>query len=172
MKVKKTNRKKNNKSKDKNNKKENENYKLNINIIEENLEIKPNKLDIKDYKLYKDFISHNGEIECITELEPGYLASCGKDQKIIIYKPETYETLLEILDDCIINYIIYSKNKNLISASDKHIKIYLINLSKKKYDLLQEINTKEDILLYKVIELSNENIASCSFEGKINIYIL
>lgn len=127
------------------------------------------KIKIKNYKLFKDFNAHPAGIECITELEPGYLASCGKDKKIIIYKPKTFEKHFEILDNTIINYIIYSKEKKIISATDEDIKIYSINLTLKQSFLYQKLKYHKNII-GKVIELSNGNIASCSFDGTINIY--
>ena len=127
------------------------------------------KILIKDYRLLATLDPQN-QIECLTEVEDGYLAMCGKFKKILIYSPKEYdEIIITIEDKELINYIIYTKRKNLISATDEDIKIYSLNLPNKTYNLLQVLNFHKNLVI-KLLELSNGKLASSSYDSTIIIY--
>ena len=127
------------------------------------------KISLKDFCLLTTLEQKNG-IECLAEIENGYLAVCGKFKKILIYSPEKYiEIIITIEDKEIINYIIYTKRKHLISATDEDIKVYNINLQNKSYNLLQVLNYHKNITL-KLLELSNGKLASSAYDSTIMIY--
>ena len=82
----------------------------------------------------------------MTEIEDGHLAVCGKFKKILIYSPKE-QIIITIEDEEIINYIIYTKRKHLISATDEDIKVFNINLQNKSYNLLQVLNYHKNLTL-------------------------
>ena len=126
-------------------------------------------ISIKDFCLLRTLEQEDG-IECLTEIEDGYLAVCGKFKKILIYSPKEYtEKIITIEDKEIINYIIYTKRKHLISATDEDIKIFNINLQNKSYNLIQVLNCHKNLTL-KLLELSNGKLASSAYDSKIIIY--
>ena len=87
-------------------------------------------ISLKDLCLLKTLEQENG-IECMTEIEDGYLAVCGQFKKILIYSLKEYtEIIITIEDEEIINYIIYTKRKHLISATDEDIKVFNILIYK------------------------------------------
>ena len=104
-------------------------------------------ISLKDFCLLKTLEQENG-IECMTEIEDGYLAVCGQFKKILIYSPKEYtEIIITIEDEEIINYIIYTKRKHLISVTDEDIKVFNINLQNKSYNLLQVLNYHKNLTL-------------------------
>jgi len=127
------------------------------------------KISLNDLCLLTTLEQENG-IECVTEIEDGYLAVCGKFKKILIYSPKEYaEIIITIEDKEIINYIIYTKRKHLISATDEDIKVFNINLQNRTYNLLQVLNYHKNIIL-KLLELSNGKLVSSAYDSTIIIY--
>ena len=126
-------------------------------------------ISLKDFCLLKTLEQENG-IECMTEIEDGYLAVCGQFKKILIYSPKEYtEIIITIEDEEIINYIIYTKRKHLISVTDEDIKVFNINLQNKSYNLLQVLNYHKNLTL-QLLELSNGKLASSAYDSSIIIY--
>ena len=126
-------------------------------------------ISLKDFCLLKTLEQENG-IECMTEIEDGYLAVCGQFKKILIYSPKEYtEIIITIEDEEIINYIIYTKRKHLISATDEDIKVFNINLQNKSYNLLQVLSYHKNLTL-QLLEWSNGKLASSAYDSAIIIY--
>ena len=129
------------------------------------------KILLNNFCLLKTLEQENG-IECLTEIEDGYLAVCEKFKKILMYSPKEYtEIIITIKDQEIINYNIYTKRKHLISATDEDIKVFNINLQKRSYNLLQVLNYHKNLTL-KLLELSNGKLASSTYDQTILIYDL
>lgn len=128
-----------------------------------------NRISLNEYHLLKT-IEQEDSIECVIEIEEGYLAICGQFKKILIYSPKEYtDIIITIEDKELINYIIYTKNKHLISGTDEDIKIYTLNLKEKSYNLFQTLNIHKNLVLM-LLELSNGKIASSAYDSKIIIY--
>ena len=131
--------------------------------------MKGKRIHLEDYSLFKG-IKKEEAINCVIEIEIGYLAICGAFKKILIYAPKKYtDIIISIKDNESINYIIYTKHEHLISGTDKDIKIYTINLENKSYNLFQTLNYHKNSTLM-LLELSNGKLVSSASDSKIIIY--
>ena len=145
----------------------------------ERIEIK-NKND----NLYKDFNIQSKElicklnfqtyIYCLTVLNDGRLVSgsgCDDDKSIIIYNKRTYQPDLIIKEhNQSIMFLTQLSSGELVSCSHAEIKIYKIKGV--EYEILQTFKSFQyhTDWVYKIIELKNKHLVSCSRDSSIIFY--
>ena len=136
----------------------------------ENNNINKNELiiNLENYSLITTLKIHNNIINCIIQLNDKRLASCSEDNTIKIYNQNTYSIDINIIENNnkIIS-ILQLSNNNLISSNKKNIKEYIINNN--NYQLIS-IFYEDITTIYKLIELKNENLLTCTLDGNINIW--
>jgi len=125
-------------------------------------------LNLGNYFLITTLKIHNNIINCIIQLNDKRLASCSEDNTIKIYNQNTYSIDINIIENNnkIIS-ILQLTNNNLISSNKKNIKEYKIT---SKYYQLINIFYENITTIYKLIELKNENLLTCTLDGNINIW--
>lgn len=104
-------------------------------------------------------------------LEDGRLVSCGRDDKIIIYKKATYEPEIVIRNSHgsggVVTSICKLRNKNLASSgSDNRIKIW--EISEHSFSLIHTLTTL--LTTGKIIELKDGKLCSYSLDKTIRIW--
>ena len=133
-----------------------------------------NDFDISNINLENTIKINTKSIYCLLILNDGRICSASNDSKINILNKFTYET--EITIDIFQNgiyYISQLKNLNLICCSEKIIKIIkILDKNKKSNKLFEVIQTlsKHSNKIWKVIELSDNNLISCSSDKTIIIW--
>ena len=133
-----------------------------------------NNFDISNIYLENSIKINTQSIYCLLILNDGRICSASNDSKINILNKYTYET--EITIDIFQNgiyYISQLKNLNLICCSEKIIKIIkILDKNKKSNKLFEVIQTlsKHSNKIWKVIELSDNNLISCSSDKTIIIW--
>ena len=133
-----------------------------------------NNFDISNIYLENSIKINTQSIYCLLILNDGRICSASNDSKINILNKFTYET--EITIDIFQNgiyYISQLKNLNLICCSEKIIKIIkILDKNKKSNKLFEVIQTlsKHSNKIWKVIELSDNNLISCSSDKTIIIW--
>ena len=112
---------------------------------------------------------HKHIINCSTILNDGRIVTCSDDESIIIYNNKTFKPELIIKEHTEpVNYILKLFSGMLASCSnDSTIKIF--NIKYKNYELLQTLNYHKD-WVYKIIELNNKKLVSCSYNSPIFVY--
>ena len=112
---------------------------------------------------------HTKDVCCLCILDDGRLVTGSDDSKIIIYNKITYKPDLIIKEhnkyiNCIIKLYL-----NILAScsSDNTIKLFKINDN--YYEILQTLDYHSDIV-YKIIEIRNKNLASCSDDKSIIFY--
>ena len=116
-------------------------------------------------------IKNNGKIiYCLKLLYDNRLATGDYNSYLIIYNKNTLN------QEIIINnklggllYIEQLKNKK-IAACFKENAIRIYSIDKDKYVILQTIDYIHENWVYKIIELSNNNLLSCSSDGSFVIW--
>lgn len=133
-----------------------------------------NNFDISNIYLENSIKINTQSIYCLLILNDGRICSASNDSKINILNKYTYET--EITIDIFQNgiyYISQLKNLNLICCSEKIIKIIKIldknKISNKLFEVIQTLS-KHSNKIWKVIELSDNNLISCSSDKTIIIW--
>ena len=133
-----------------------------------------NNFNISNIYLENSIKINTQSIYCLLILNDGRICSASNDSKINILNKFTYET--EITIDIFQNgiyYISQLKNLNLICCSEKIIKIIkILDKNKKSNKLFEVIQTlsKHSNKIWKVIELSDNNLISCSSDKTIIIW--
>ena len=103
-------------------------------------------------------------------LNDGRLASGSADNSIIIYNQETYQPDLIIKEHANTVTCITQLSSLIIAtcSCDKTIKLF--NIEGKKYKVVQTLNYHNGEV-YKIIELKNKNLVSCSSDSSIIFYL-
>ena len=131
---------------------------------------KYNNFDIKLKEPIHILNNHSDCVYCLSILKDGRLVSGSDDNSIIIYNKETYQPDLTIKENkggitCITTL---SSGILSICSYDKNIKLF--NIKKNKYGILQTLNYHNH-WVYKIIELKNKSLVSCSRDNSIIFYI-
>ena len=110
------------------------------------------------------------QVYCLSILNNNDLASSFSDGTIIIYDKDTFTEKIKIKEhkNRVFNISILKNGKIISSSQDKKINIISI-ISNSKYNVDQILYGHTD-WVYKSIELSNGNIASCSYDKTIRIW--
>ena len=126
-----------------------------------NIELK-NPIHILNY--------HTDWVYCLTVMNDGRLVSGSRDKSIIIYNKETYKPDLIIKEDNgPVNYIT-QLNLGILASCSSGNSIKLFNIKGNKYEVFQTLNYHRKSV-YKIIELKNKTLASCSYDNSIIFYI-
>ena len=114
--------------------------------------------------------NHSSYIYSLCLLNDGRLASGSGDKSIIIYNKNTFEPDLIIKEhNSYICCIIQLSSGELVTCSgDAIIKIF--KLEGVKYEILQTLNYHTSNV-YKIAELKNKSLASCSYDSSIIFYL-
>ena len=127
-----------------------------------------NNFNINTRNLILELKCHKDEVKCLTVLKDGRLTSCSYNI-IIIHKKRTYIPYLKIKDHkTTVNYITQLSSGILASCSTD-VTIKLFKIKENNYEILQTLNYHWRKVL-KIIELKNENLASCSPDRSIIFY--
>ena len=147
---------------------------------EEKTKLLGNKLNRENYNLFNDFNiklkepihilnNHKDYIKCLSILKDGRLVSGSNDKSIIIYNKKTYQPDLIIKEhNGYINYLTTISSGILASCSDDET-IKLFNIKDNKYEILHTLNYHTNSV-FKIIELKNKSLVSCSFDKSIIFY--
>ena len=135
---------------------ENDNLYINFNINSKNL--------------FKKLNFHEDSVNCLTKLNDGRFASGSDDNKIIIYNKITYQPDLIINEHK--NYVLCltQLSSGILASGSWDNKIKLLKIKEKNYEVMQTLNYHTDCV-YKIIELKNKNLISCSSDKSIIIYL-
>lgn len=118
-------------------------------------EEKPKKITIFETK-------HKKVINSLCFLKDKRLASCSKDESIIVYNPPNYGFSFRIdnAHETEIGSICGLSNGNLVSG-DNSGKIYVWNINDTKYKVIQSL-TGHNGEIEKIIELEDKMLCTCS----------
>ena len=137
--------------------------------------------NIKDDKLYDDFNiklnepihilnTHSNKVICLILLKDGRLASGSYDNSIVIYNKVTFNPDLIIREHkgYLTSIIQLSSGELASSSHDDTIKIF--NIKEKDYEVIQTLQYHTNSV-YKIRELENKYLASCSSDCSIIFYL-
>ena len=110
---------------------------------------------------------HKTRIACSVVLKDGKFAT-SSDSKIIICNNKTFKIDLIINENYFIFCLLQLSSGKLASSLDKGI-IKIYNIKDKIYEVLQTLKYHKS-KIYKIIELSNKQLVSCSNDHFIFIY--
>ena len=122
-------------------------------------------VDINNIINIKIINEHSDDVYSLLLLSDGRLASCSYDKTIKIYDiKNNYHCDITLEGHThSVNYISQLDNNKLISCSDdRSIKIWSITQS--SYQCDYTINNAHNGVIFKVISLTNNRIASCSYK--------
>ena len=114
--------------------------------------------------------NHTSNVTCLTILKDGRLVSGSRDDSIIIYNKETYKSDLKIREHGNSVYCLTTLSSGILASCSYDETIKLFNIKDKEYNVLQTFNFHSAIV-YKIIELKNKNLVSCSGDKSITFYI-
>ena len=103
-------------------------------------------------------------------MKDGRLVSGSADKSIIIYNKKTYQPDLIIKEH---NYGVASitqLSSGILASCSADNTIKLFNIKGMKYEILQTLNYHSN-WVYKIIELKNKNLVSCSLDSSIIFYV-
>ena len=100
-------------------------------------------------------------------MEDQYL-NLGINQKI--YNKETYKPDLAIKEHINSITFITTLSSGILTSCSKDKTIKLFNIKDNKYKILQTLNYHTNYV-YKIIELKNKSLVSCSWDKSIIFYI-
>lgn len=126
--------------------------------------------DLSRLNLIQTITDHSSCVWSLCLLDDGRFASCSSDKTIKIFNPETYECELTLIGhtDSVV-YITLLKSGILLSSSDDRT-VRFWKVFKDNYISFETLNTEHTRGVTKVIELTNNRIASCSYDGSIKIW--
>ena len=125
--------------------------------------------DIKSKNPIHELNYHTNNVLCLALLNDGRLASCARDNLIIIYNEKSYKPDLIIKEHTAGVLCIYKLSSGILSSCSDDKTIKLFNIKGKKYELLQTLNHHSDTV-FKIIELKNKELVSCSSDSSIIFY--
>jgi len=114
--------------------------------------------------------NHTSNVTCLTILKDGRLVSGSRDDSIIIYNKETYKSDLKIREHGNSVYCLTTLSSGILASCSYDETIKLFNIKDKEYNVLQTLKFHSAIV-YKIIELKNKNLVSCSGDKSITFYI-
>ena len=132
------------------------------------------------HKLYYDFKienknpsytlkNHTSTVYCLCVLNDGRLVSCAADNSIIIYSKETYQPDLKIMEHTSTLLCVTILSSGILASCSCDNKIKLFNIKGKEYQVLQTFSYHQNYV-WKLIELKNKNLVSCSNDSSIIFY--
>ena len=113
---------------------------------------------------------HTESIFCLSVLNDGRLISGSADNSIIIYNKATYIPDLIIKEHKSIVLYITQLSSGIIATCSSDEIIKLFNIKGNNYYILQTLNYHTNSV-YKIIELKNKYIVSCSRDESIIFYV-
>ena len=126
-----------------------------------------NNFNINSKSLILKLNFHRNWVRCLALLKDGRLAAGSDDYQIIIYDKITYKPDLKLEAENIILYLTTLSSGILACAITRHIK--LLYIKGNTYEILQTFEYHDD-WVYKIIELNNNNLVSCSEDKKVIFY--
>ena len=130
---------------------------------------KNNDYNIKLKNPIFELNNHTRNVLCLALLNDGRLASCGRDDKIIIYNQKTYQPDLIIKEHTAGVICIYKLRSGILASCSDDNTIKLFEIKSDKYKILQILNNHSDTV-YKITELKNKELVSCSSDSSIIFY--
>ncbi|MBS1988027.1 WD40 repeat domain-containing protein [Candidatus Dependentiae bacterium] len=125
-------------------------------------------LDLDSNIVIANLYGHNSWINCIKQLDNGYLASGGMDTSVKIWDLNKKECIATFKHSNIVNCIKQLNSGHIASCSDdKTIKIWDLNTK----ECLFTFNGHEGIV-YFIKQLRDGNLVSCSSDGKMMVWNL
>ena len=146
-------------------KKENDNCnkKTKTNIFNNNFDIK-----LKKYPILK-LNYQMKQVRCLLLLKDGRIASGNWDYSIVIYNKITYKPDLIIKEHKGYISCLIELSSGILASCSLDNTIKLFNINGNNYNILQTLNYHTNDV-YKIIELKNKQIASCSYDKSIIFY--
>lgn len=126
-----------------------------------------NNFNINSKSLILKMNFHENWVRCLTLLKDGRLVAGSDDRQIIIYNKITYKPDLKLIEENLILYLTTLSTGILACAISRKIK--LLYIMGNTYQNLQTFEYHYD-WVYKIIELKNNNLVSCSEDRKIIFY--
>jgi len=131
---------------------------------------KYNNFDIKLKEPIHILNNHTDLVSCLSILKDGRLISGSWDKSIIIYNKETYQPDLTIKEHNGAITCITTLSSSILASCSRDKTIKLFSIKDNKYKILQTLNYHKD-RVYKIIELKNKSLVSCSWDKSIIFYI-
>ena len=127
------------------------------------------KFYVKEKKPIFELNNHTSNVLCLIVLKDHRLASCARDNWIIIYNEKTYKPDLIIKEHkqsvlCIIQ--LYS---GILASCSDDLSIILYNIQGNNYEVIQTLTYHNHSVL-KIKELKNYTLLSCSNDSSIIFY--
>lgn len=126
-----------------------------------------NNFNVNSKSLILKLNFHRNWIRYLTLLKDGRLVAGSDDYQIIIYNKITYKPDLKLIEENLILYLTTLSSGILACAITRKIK--LLYIKGNTYQNLQTFEYHYD-WVYKIIELNNNNLVSCSQDRKIIFY--
>ena len=137
-------------------------------IITEDNSYDDYKIEMKN-PIYK-LINHTDNVLCLCVLNDGRLVSGSSDNSIIIYNKQSYKPDLIIKEHNEYISCINQLSSGILASCSADKTIKLFNIKEKKYEILKTLNYHSGTV-YKIIELKNKNLVSCSGDSSIIFYL-
>ena len=114
--------------------------------------------------------THSSFITILKKLSDNRLLSSSIDSVIIIYNELTFKPEIYIKEHKnTIYYIELLKKKNFIASCSKDLTIKIFEIFKFTYKLIHTLLAHTESI-FKVIELHNENLLSCSYDKTLKLW--
>ena len=128
-----------------------------------------NNFNIKSKNSINRLNYHKKGVNCLTILNDGRLVSGSSDNSIIIYNNITYEPDLIIKEHNDIIVCITKLSSGILDSCSRDKTIKLFDIKEKNYEILQTLDYHLN-WVFKIIELYNNNLVSCSLDENIIFY--
>ena len=112
---------------------------------------------------------HSKNVNCFAILNDGRLVSGSGDSTIIIYNKTTYQPDLIIREHKDKVLCITKLDSGILASCSYDRTIKLFNIKENNYELLQTLNNHTSNI-YKIIEIKNKYLISCSSDKSIIFY--
>ena len=128
------------------------------------------KINLQNLNNILTLNTHSSFITILKKLSDNRLLSSSIDSIIIIYNKITFKPEIIIKEHKnTIYYIELLKKKNFIASCSKDLTIKIFEIFQFTYKLIHTLLAHTESV-YKVIELKNENLLSCSFDKTIKLW--
>lgn len=112
---------------------------------------------------------HKDKVWCLIHIDDGRLVSSSADNSIIIYNQITYKPDLIIKEHAGDVFYITQLSSGFLASGSSDCTIKLFKIKGKEYEIIQTLNYHSKPI-YKLLEIKNDQLISCSDDGNIIIY--
>ena len=128
------------------------------------------KFRFEDMINIKTLNNNQGAINCIKTLDDGRIAAGDSNSNLIIYNKETFNPEIIIKNNLgnLFN-LIQLKNKNIVCSFKNNCTLKIMKIKNNDYEDIQIILNAHYNYISKIIELTNENLITLSWDCSFKI---